>query len=291
MDARAIFIGVVALGLCAAPALAGPKKRPGAKKGAPAAPALEEDKKAAADFMAQMGKVSEAIALYDELLQERPGEVELIEAFIPICLKDPGCVPRVLELRRELVRLAPDDKDAVEDLFEALLKQGPVEDATKVLSAYLKGHPDDQAMRLELIQTLVGASLLERALGEIDAMPALHRDARVLLMRIDLLEQLRRLPALDRELAALLQRYPDSPGGWVRAGERAMDRDDLKGGQAALVRAKAKPLEDPADAARVAELEAQIAAGLGDRRLDYADFRVEIELADSEDDLEQRNDY
>jgi len=276
----------------AGPALAaGAKSRPPAKPAEPAAPVFDKDQKAMADFMAEMGKVAEAIAIYDDLLQAKPDDVELIDSFIPICRKSPECLPRVLGLLRDQVKLAPDDKDAVEDLFETLMKDKEVDQATKVLSAYLSRHPDDFPMRVSLVEAFQGVGRLDEALAELDRMPGHKDDAEVGLLRIDLLEALGRFPEVDEQIAALLQAHPDNAGGLARLGERALARGDVEAAAQALAKGRAQNSADPKDQERLDELDRQVAAARHELRVEDTVFRIEIELSDSEDDLEQRDDY
>lgn len=300
---RAFGLGLAAAGWLAsvpAAATAVGKVRPATKPkpsaapaepAEPAAPVFEKDQKAMADFMAEMGKVPEAIEIYDELLKARPEDVELIDAFIPICRKSPECLPRVLGLLRDQVRLAPDDKDAVEDLFEVLMKQAHVAEAVHVLAGYLSRHVDDSQVRLALIETLSGAGRGVEALATLDAMPGHKDDPDLLLMRIDLLEVLGRLAELDVQLASLLQKYPNNAGALARLGERDLARGEVDAAAAALAKGLAQHSADPKDEERLNELATAVAVARAEKKVDNTLFRVEIELADAEADLEQRDDY
>ena len=90
-------------------------------------------------------------------------------------------------------------------------------------------------------------------------------------------------------------RHPNNAGALARLGERALALGELDAAAATLAKGVAQRSADPKDEERLNELAAEVAAAVtvarAEQKVDNSLFRIEIQLADREDDMEQRDDY
>ena len=245
--------------------------------------------RAMAEFMAQMGKVDDAIAMYDDLITSFPGDGELYAALAPLCAQSPTCESRVVGLWRHAYQLLPDDTSVVEGLQESLIKAGLFDEAAIALRAFVARHPNDDAALHALLEILITAHRQPEALALVQTVP--HLDLQTELLRIDLLDDTGHVAEADAAIQSFVATHPTEATGWIRAGEHALDRGDLPAVEKALAQASAKPPTDDDELHSLHTLAKALVSARNERHHEFRVFWLETYFHDTEDDLDERDDY
>lgn len=248
--------------------------------------------RALADLLEEDGDLDQAIDVYDQLLIDRPNDIDLLESLVSLCMRSTPCAPRREVLVRRALRIVPDRVGLMEDLHEVLIAQGNEREAFVEVEAFLARHPGSEDRWRPVIDAFLekaGRSdfALRRLRAYVERRP---RDLRLRLLWVDALAERRDARRLDRALMELGQVFPSSAAVWVRIGDRALEREELAAARAAFLRARETPAKSRQTRSWIKELGRQVQDAMREREEEYLDFRREVDWADLADELGARDD-
>ena len=207
-----------------------------------------------------LARSSEAVAAYEAAIKREarpPVRRRLIEAELALLSSDAPGAPgadheRIVELRRELARLAPDSDRAAEQLADALAEVGRPGEAAAILERRVPpGHP------LAKLSLILRAARLRLADRDVSDAARAAESLRALLEEIprSATESRRAAWACAREVArargtlgALAEAMAEAPGPveWDLLGQVREELGDLEGALAATQKAEALSPRDAA---------------------------------------------
>jgi predicted Zn-dependent protease len=257
-----------------------------AERGRSTAPTYARQLVDIANLYARRQQWERALQLLDEAHRAEPNRAATLEDLATACLHSAGCAPRRVALLNEVLQKAAVPARWLDDLVEELTRTGQRALAVRRLVAFVRQRPDDESARALLIDTAVEERQLDLAIEQLRLLIAARPGDRA--RRVQLAELLRdagQRAAFGRELAALERDWPREPAVALLRIEVLIDAGQPRAAAEQLRALAAGTRLGPTEAARVAELEAELQR---QRRDDYVDFRQSVRWAEFTDDLERR---
>jgi predicted Zn-dependent protease len=221
------------------------------------------------------------IAELSAAVQQHPDDLDLRGDLADALFEDGQLGAAIPEYRALLARR--DDEGARANLIDALEETGKLREAARELAIHLEHQPQELASRRRWIELLVDLNDKPAALVAVQRYLAERHEAyRMRWLEIELLEQLGRNVDADRRIADLVTELPARAGGWALLAERALAREDRRGAERALAKARALSSTDAETLEKIAEVDRDLGLFQVEQ---HREFRREVRREDFEDEL------